>query len=657
MHKDTIQTTWKFSFQKKMILLIVSSLSIGFIIYTFYPLYNESSRINPLPGRYVFYDRNGELITELPKKTGYFITYTWSLDNDFTQNLIKIEDQEFYHHFGINFRAKVRSLVDNMESGQIVSWGSTITEQYIKNYYFIEARRTILQKIRESSLALYLSITRTKVEILREYLNTLYMGNNIYGIHSAINVYFGKDDLSELTTQEQIILLSIIKYPGIKTLKEKHFVDYAKKIQSRLHQDQWTIDQTFLPSHKDINIFPFVTNKIIQSLTDDTNQEVIIHATIDAKLQTFAIKKLQSSIENLKSKNLTNGAIFAFNPQSWDILVYQGSKDFHSKEIDGQVDMTQRRRSIWSALKPFIYLFALESGANPDDFILDIEKRYEIYGTNKFYYPTNYNLREYKIVRLKEALWNSLNIATVRLVEFLWLHAVFQAVKDFWIDFDHDIGHYYYSFPLGSPELTLQNVVESYAKLNINIEDVYKARIHQDQSKEKAKQGITTNTPNKIILKNILSDPKNRILSFWINSILNTSILQSVKTGTSVDFKDNWTFSYSPTFTIGIWVGNNDNSSMEAVNGITGAWTIWHAIIEEAIRTGYIKNEPYLENEKWLYRKYLCLDYRCFQKESIITKRQIDYKSRILEKNYFLDEFFIKPEVNDREKLNEFKIH
>lgn len=93
------------------------------------------------------------------------------------------------------------------------------------------------------------------------------------------------------------------------------------------------------------------------------------------------------------------------------------------------------------------------------------------------------------------------------------------------------------------------------------------------------------------LLYDILSDPDNRDVSFGVNSVLNTSIPQAVKTGTSSDFRDNLVVSYHPDFVIGVWVGNNDNSSMQGVTGISGAGYIWKQIIEKAISLGYIRDQ------------------------------------------------------------------
>lgn len=113
---------------------------------------------------------------------------------------------------------------------------------------------------------------------------------------------------------------------------------------------------------------------------------------------------IQEEVKHLASKNVTNAAVFALNPKTNEILLYVGSKDFHARDIDGQVDVIQSLRQPGSTMKPFLYLQALESGMNPDDLILDIESEYNSFKEGSVYISENYTLKEYGLVRLKKAL-------------------------------------------------------------------------------------------------------------------------------------------------------------------------------------------------------------------------------------------------------------
>jgi penicillin-binding protein 1C len=122
---------------------------------------------------------------------------------------------------------------------------------------------------------------------------------------------------------------------------------------------------------------------------------------------------------------------------------------------------------------------------------------------------------------------------------------VYDFLRSVGLDLDHDAGYYGYGISLGTVELTMENIVDSYRSL------------------------IDTTDPSKWQIAQVLAGARNRARTFGISSILNTSIPIPVKTGTSTDFRDNWTISYSPSAMIGVWVGNSDGSSMGDVSGVS----------------------------------------------------------------------------------------
>ena len=115
-----------------------------------------------------------------------------------------------------------------------MSGGSTITEQYVKNKYFKTAKRSYLQKAREAVVALYVDARKDKDKILNIYYHDAYFGNQLYGVGAAIEVYFGKEHLEDLTQEEITILISLIHNPGIETLEESYFQEYFEQVKNRL---------------------------------------------------------------------------------------------------------------------------------------------------------------------------------------------------------------------------------------------------------------------------------------------------------------------------------------------------------------------------------------------------------------------------------------
>jgi membrane carboxypeptidase/penicillin-binding protein len=621
-------------YKKTLILLSVFFWFIIFIlIYSFYPVINYDTKYSKhnngseAPWNIVLYDRNWKLITDKMYKNWYYKFIKINNNSRLVKSILKIEDKNYYNHYWINFLSKLRAIKDNLSWKKISGW-STIIEQYIKNKYFKSEKRTYLQKLRETVLAIYFNLIRTKENILNIYCHDVYLWNHNYWIWAAIDTYFKKDKIKDLTDEEITILISLIHNPSIKYLEEENFLNYFNKVKKRLN---FNFERTYfwkLNSKKNIDKFPFVTNLYLKKILTEGFNPLLEKTTIDSELQQYTKELIERTLDNFEWKNVTNSAIFAIIPwnkkikKEPEILIYQGSRDFYSKIIDWQVNVIDAKRQPWSTVKPFLYLQALELWYNPDDLLVDLVSEYNSFQKWKIYISENYSLKEFWLLRFKKALWNSINNASVRLGSELWLEKVYEYYKTYWFEFDYDARHYWYSLVLWNAETTLRKLVENYSKL-------------------------LWNDKNKFLLQDILSDPDNRDISFWVNSILNTSIPQAVKTGTSSDFRDNWVISYHPDLILWVWVGNNDNSSMIWVTWITWAWSIWHNIIEKAIELWYIKNRN-LEIPKSITESEYCLDKNCFEKELIYKKNWVKYFSRI--KEWFYSQKDLK------EKLSEFEI-
>ncbi len=618
--------------QTKYFLLILSLFTVAFLIYCFFPILTHTDSQNTAPWHIFLTDRNGKVITDKATQYGYkkeLIFWSGSsgeeneqklLSSEFVKDLIFIEDKNYFSHWGINIPAKLRALRDNMAGKNMSGW-STITEQYIKNTYFLGYERNYLQKIREALVAFVFSLWYSKHEILTSYLETVYFGNKNFGLAAAMEVYFKKDDVSKLSQEERVLLLSLLRNPGITRLDDAQFQDYFEQVQYRLGYN-FTPSYTWkLETKKNIDMFPHVTQRTLGN-----------HSSIDATLQSFSQEIVQETLKGLAEKNVTNAAVFALNPKTWETLIYLGSKDFYATDIDGQVDVIQALRQPGSTMKPFLYLLALESGAHPDDLILDIESEYNSFQEGKVYISENYSLKEYGLVRLKKALGNSFNNASVRLSRELGLQKVYDFYKTYGLNLPESPEYYGYSLVLGNASITLESLVRAYSKL------------------------LDLKKPEKYLLYDILSDPDNRDVSFWVNSILNTSIAQAVKTGTSSDFRDNLVISYHPDFVLWVWLGNNDNSSMQGVTGITGAGYIWHQIIEKAITLGYI-TEQKIPVPQEVVRTSYCLDTACFRKEMIFTQQGSEFASRLTEWVYAEQDIFEKLSSYEQEKLQDLWVH
>lgn len=634
--------------KKKYIFIFFGISAISFLTYCFFPIIFFFPDSTKSPGNILIYDRNWEIITDKSDKNGYYKFIPISSESKFIKALLEIEDKNYFSHYWIDIFSKLWAMKTNIFSGKVVSWWSTITEQFIKNKFFPENNRTYVQKSREATIALYYSLgfvptphgnflwrKKIKEKIINLYADNLYLWNNNYGLWAALEVYFDKYNLDNVTEEEITILISLIKYPGIKSLEEKHFREYFEKVKNKLW---YNFEKTIftLARKENIEKLPWITNTkpwLYNTKPIPHYNSQVEYSSVDLELQVYAKDIINKTLDELSNKNVTNAAVYAINPKTREVLIYQASRDFYSQNIDGEFDVIQAKRQMWSTLKPFLYLLALEKWAGTESFLLDIEQEYNSFQEWKSYSSNNYNLKNYWLVRLKKALWNSLNNASVRLSKELGLQEVFTWYEKFWFKFDHHAEYYWYSFVLWSPNMSLENLVQSYAKLLPN-----------SQSENKKWEW------NKFLLYDILSDPDNRDMSFWVHSILNTSIPMAVKTWTSSNFRDNVVISYHPDLVIWVWVWNNDNSSMIWVTWITWAGYIWHQIAEKAISLWYIKNTEIYKTDtisEWEY----CLDMSCFRKELIYSLDNTEYFSSILDNIYDKKDIFIDLSENEKDIL------
>ena len=202
------------SFMRK-ILLFILLFSLVWWLYESIHIYillgkNDRDRWNTL-----ILDRRGDLLGDISGKDGYSIDYSGSLDSALVKGILAIEDQRFYEHGGTDIVGKIGAIRDNYEAGTIVRGGSTLTEQYIKNTYFPHEPRTLGQKIREALWATIAEIRYTKDELLRKYLNSVYMWNGIYWVESAANIYFSKSS-TVLGEGEIVEIISRIHSPNLR---------------------------------------------------------------------------------------------------------------------------------------------------------------------------------------------------------------------------------------------------------------------------------------------------------------------------------------------------------------------------------------------------------------------------------------------------------
>ncbi|HPZ08820.1 MAG TPA: penicillin-binding protein 1C [Candidatus Eremiobacteraeota bacterium] len=584
---------------KKIIKLTVSGFLLLFVVLLLLFLLIPLPSISLYPEKIVssrILDRDGNLLREILSSSSS--SSCWAEIKNISPPMIDAtvagEDKRFYNHFGVDFIALLRAFFQNIREGHIVSGGSTITQQLAGLAYNIP-RRNLYYKVLEAIYAVKLDYKYKKEEILEFYLNRAPYGNQVYGIEAASILYFGKPS-SQLSIAESAFLASIPRSPNLydpysnfeETKKEQHLILKRMYGTGRISDSQYKkaleepllvipLEESFLAPHFCDFIQKELELKGIKGLSQ-------IKTTLDLHLQREVEKILKTTISRLKDKGVTNGSALIVDNKTGDILVMVGSVDFWDKE--GQVNACNALRQPGSTLKPFTYGIALEHGFTASDLIPDLETR--ISTRKGIYIPRNYDNKFHGPVRLRTALACSYNIPAIEMVEKIGVDTLLDRLhKAGFSSLKKDTDYYGVGLTLGNGEITLLELVRAYRlfPLSGEVKDLNFIRDLRDEKYNKIyfpseKIDKRVFSPEvSFIITDILSDNKARIPAFGESNFLSFPFPCAAKTGTSRNFRDNWTVGYTPKYTVGVWIGNFNSDPMEEVSGITGTGPLFRDII------------------------------------------------------------------------------
>lgn len=558
----------------------------------------ESTKIYDRSGKILLYDIHGEqkrTIVPLSDIPQYMKTAT-----------LMAEDDDFYNHFGVDFKSMARAMIKNIEGQTVLQGGSTITQQLIKNI-FLTPERTFSRKIKELILTLEMELKYSKDEILDFYLNAVPYGSNAYGVEAAAQTFFGKH-ARDITLAESALLASLTKATsyyspfGSNTdeLKKRQFY-----ILERMRNAGYiTAEDLELAKREDASyvyeasgikaphFVMYIRDQLEKNFGDTQlkNDGLIVTTTLDWELQQEAERiVLEWAEKNKKRFNAENAALVAIDPNTGQILAMVGSKDYFNKEIDGNVNVAIRPRQPGSSFKPFAYAKAFEKGYTPDTIVVDAKTNFGVYGA-KEYIPENYDEKFKGPITLKEALAQSRNVPAVKVLYLAGLADTINLAHSMGItSLKQDTSHYGLSLVLGGGEVTL---LEQTAAYGVFAQDgVYNkpAAILSIVSNNGKKLYESSPDPKEILapqiarlITYILSNNTLRAPLFGVKSPLHIeNIPSAAKSGTTQEYRDAWTMGYTPKIAVGVWVGNNNNSKMNKADGVKAAAPIWNEFMQK----------------------------------------------------------------------------
>ncbi|MBV9121046.1 MAG: PBP1A family penicillin-binding protein, partial [Chloroflexi bacterium] len=563
------------------------------------------------------YDRNGKLLYEFVdpqagKRTQIPLAQVPESLRDAT---IAIEDKNFYTNPGFDTTALIRAAYDDLTNHEIVSGASTITQQLVKRVY-LTPDQTLQRKLREIAIAYTLSKEKSKDEILEMYLNQIYYGNQAYGIEAAAESYFGKTagklDLAESAMlaglpqspneYDPILNYNVAKVRQLEVLTAMVNQGYISEQQA---SDAYGEDLKahFANQRTDIQAphFVFYVRDLLEQKYGRLLYEggLTIKTTLDLDLQNQAQQIIQDQLAKLPpDKNVNDGALVAMDPKTGQILAMVGSRDYNvdlpNGTMDGKFNATTAPLQPGSSWKPFEYLADFLKGKTPATIVDDTKIVNDFPNFDGSYYrPENYDKKYHGKVTMRTALGNSLNIPAVKVLKDAGIHETLQLAHSMGISTVNDESQVGLSLALGSNEVTPLDLTSAYAVLANGGQKVPPTAILSiTDSTGKVIESFKQPQPQEVVkpeyaylMTSILSDDTARQIEFGRNSVL---VLPdrpaAVKTGTTEEFRANWTVGYTPGLVTGVWVGNSNHSAMNNIIGIDGAGPIWHDFMEAALK-------------------------------------------------------------------------
>lgn len=605
---------WFKGLSKKKKALVIAGPILAFLIITPIATYayyyndigNQERLLNRNNTGVVLLDRNGKVFFSTDGRAEQRDLVSLDQISDETEDaLVAAEDKDFYKHSGFDIFGIFRALYSNLVARDITGGGSTLTQQLAKNTLLTE-KQTILRKYQELVISIAIEQRYSKEEILTMYLNSVYYGENAFGIEEAAMKYFNKKP-SELTLGESAMLIGVLPAPSAyspisgdpELAKARQTTVLTRMVKNGyITEDQKTaaLNETlvFAPAGSGIdNAAPHFTEMVLSELYEKYGEEQVtrsgyqVTTTLDLTLQEKANAAVQSNMRYIQANGGSNASLVAIDPKTGGILALVGSADYNNEQF-GKVNMATTARQPGSSFKPIYYADALASSKITPVTVIE-DKKTDFGG----YSPQNADRKFRGNVTVRQALNWSLNIPAIKVMQMDGIDNTIAAAKRLGISTLNSGSNYGLSLALGSAEVPLTEMTNAYAGFANQGDRYDKSSIKTIKNKydqtiftQSHKSTEAISSEGAYLISNILSDNQTRSSVF--GSSLNVTGTDgriktvAVKTGTTDDSKDAWTVGYTPEIAVGVWVGNNDNTVMSN-GGSSMAGPIWRNMMGQAI--------------------------------------------------------------------------
>lgn len=595
-----------------MLVIFLAIIFTGVVYFYFLKDLPSPNKLNNSTGSSStqIYDRNNvHLYTIYSDRNQTFVPLD-KIPLTLQEATIAIEDKDFYKHGAVDFRGILRATYSTLIHKQ-VQGGSTLTQQLVKNA-LLTPERTITRKIKELVLSIIVEFRYPKDKILEMYLNQVPYGGTSYGVEAASQTFFGKQ-VKNLTLAQQAYLAGLPEAPSTFSPFGSHpelGKQRQKEILQKMYEQGYITDkQRSAASAEDLRFqkisnpiraphFVFYVKDLLEKEYGEQAVEqggLKVYTSLDVKLQDMAQQIVAEEVEKVKVNHVGNGAALITKPGTGEILAMVGSKDWYDAK-DGNVNMAVAQLQPGSSIKPINYATGLIKGYTAATPFVDEAICFKSAGTTD-YCPHNYDGKFHGVVQMRDALGNSFNIPAVEMLKANTLQSFIATASAMGISTFKDPSRYGLSLTLGGGEVTMTDMATAFGVFanqgyRIDLHPILKVVDDKGRVLEEYKPPKNPIFGKKVIpssvawiISDILADNNARVQEFGSNSQLKIGKkFVSVKTGTTNDFKDNWTIGYTPQNLVAVWVGNNDRTPMIGlVSGLTGAAPIWNRIMTKVL--------------------------------------------------------------------------
>jgi penicillin-binding protein 1A len=532
----------------------------------------------PLDLRTTIVAADGQTLARLYKQNRSLVQLD-DLPETLIDAVLASEDARFYRHGGFDLRSIARAALVNLEEGEVVQGGSTITQQYVKNTYFRRPARTFERKARELRLALEIERRYSKDEILERYLNTLYWGEGAYGIRAAAETYFGHG-VARLSLRESALLAALIKSPAFYDPRDHpaHATQRRNYVLDRMVALGWTapddaraarragLGATTRPPRIATRRPYFVEAVKREILTDrrfGSNERERARSlyTGGLRIETTLEPDLQAAAESavrtvLDQPGDPEAALVALRPSSGRVVAMVGGRSWSRSQVNlalGRAGGGSGRQP-GSAFKPIDLATALESGipmatryaSGPAAFTFEDGSTWSV---------SNSEGGGYGLMTLEEAMVHSVNGVYARLGMEVGPDRIASQAQLMGVRSKLDV---YPSIALGTSAVSVLDMAAAYATLANYGRAVEPTTIAKVTSPD---GGVVM--PEQEVVEAALSAGNAYQITKTLEQVVErgTGTAAQIgrpaagKTGTTNDFTDAWFVGYTPQLVTAVWVG------------------------------------------------------------------------------------------------------